>query len=37
LIDIAGSFNLEAKVIGRVEAAELKKLTIKTATGTYSY
>jgi len=37
LIDIAASFNLEAKVVGRVEEAETKKLTIKTATGTYSY
>lgn len=37
LIGIAGSFNLEAKIVGRVEAAESKKLTIKSETGTYSY
>ena len=37
LISIAKEFNLEAKVIGRVEAAESKQLTIKTSTGTYGY
>jgi phosphoribosylformylglycinamidine cyclo-ligase len=37
LISIALSFNLEAKVIGRVEASETKKLTIKSVTGTHSY
>lgn len=37
LISIAEGFNLEAKVIGRVEAAESKKLTISTNTGRYTY
>jgi phosphoribosylformylglycinamidine cyclo-ligase len=37
LISIAKEFNLDAKVIGRVEAAEAKKLTIKTTSGTYTY
>jgi len=37
MIGISGSFNLEAKVIGRVEAAEGRKLTIESETGTYSY
>jgi len=37
LISISKEFNLEAKVIGRVEAAETKKLTIKTASGIYTY
>ncbi len=37
LIDIASQFNVEAKVIGYVEASEKKKLSISTNTGTYEY
>ncbi|MEM1135358.1 MAG: AIR synthase related protein [Bacteroidota bacterium] len=37
LIDIAASFNLEAKIIGRVEAADKKSLTIQSEKGTFSY
>jgi len=36
MIDIAGEFKIEAKVIGRVEAGE-KKLTIKSENGTFNY
>jgi phosphoribosylformylglycinamidine cyclo-ligase len=36
MIDIANEFNIEAKIIGRVEAGE-KKLTIKSAEGTFKY
>lgn len=37
VMDISKSFNVEAKVIGRVEAADVKKVTLKTAQGTYIY
>lgn len=37
IIDIARSFNIEAQIIGRVEAAEQKKVTIKGAHGTFEY
>ena len=37
LIEIAGTYNLEAKVIGRVEAADAKKLTIKSTEGIFTY
>ena len=37
LIAAAGAFNLDAQVIGRVEASDSKKLTIQTQTGTYTY
>ena len=37
IIEISKSFNVEAKIIGRVEASEAKKLTIKSAHGEYEY
>lgn len=37
LIQIAAKFNLDARVIGRVEAATERKLTIESEFGTYIY
>ncbi|MDV7187603.1 AIR synthase-related protein [Lutibacter sp. TH_r2] len=37
LIKISKSFNVDAKIIGRVEASESKKLTIKSEYGTFKY
>lgn len=37
IIDIAASFNLEAQIIGRVEASPQKKLTIQSSFGTFEY
>lgn len=37
IIDIAASYNVEAKVIGHVESADQKSLTIKTSLGTFTY
>ncbi|MEY8848292.1 AIR synthase related protein [Psychroserpens sp. XS_ASV72] len=37
IIAISKSFNVNAQVIGRVEASEEKKLTIKSAFGTFMY
>lgn len=37
IIDIAASFNLDAKVVGRCEASDTKRLTIKSEFGTYEY
>jgi phosphoribosylformylglycinamidine cyclo-ligase len=37
VIDIAKSFNIEAQVIGHVEAGECNRLTIKSAEGTFEY
>jgi phosphoribosylformylglycinamidine cyclo-ligase len=37
IIAISESFNVEAKIIGRVEAFEGKKLTINSEFGTYIY
>ncbi|MCO5230411.1 MAG: AIR synthase-related protein [Chitinophagales bacterium] len=37
LIDIASSFNIEAQIIGRVENADKKKVTIKSTYGTFEY
>jgi phosphoribosylformylglycinamidine cyclo-ligase len=37
IIDIARSFNVDAKVIGYVEAYEGKKLTIKSKYGEFIY
>ena len=37
IISISRSFNIEAKVIGRVEASDKKLLTIKGVDGNYSY
>jgi len=37
VIKISESFKIEAKIIGRVESFEGKKLTIKSAKGTFEY
>ncbi|MCM1519332.1 MAG: AIR synthase-related protein [Lachnoclostridium sp.] len=37
VIDIAEGFNIEARVIGRVEDAEANKLTIKSQYGVFEY
>ncbi|MEO1485035.1 MAG: AIR synthase related protein [Bacteroidota bacterium] len=37
VIQIAESFNIDAKIMGRVEAAEHKKLTIRSEYGTFEY
>jgi phosphoribosylformylglycinamidine cyclo-ligase len=37
IIDIASGFSLEAKVIGRCEASDKKKLTISSGLGTFEY
>jgi phosphoribosylformylglycinamidine cyclo-ligase len=37
IIEISKSFNIDAKIIGRVEKGAGKKVTVKTAAGTYSY
>ena len=37
IIAISKSFNIEAQIIGKVEEAESKKLTIKSEYGTFTY
>tara|TARA_B100000809_G_scaffold262735_1_gene314379 strand:+ start:7336 stop:8514 length:1179 start_codon:yes stop_codon:yes gene_type:complete len=37
IIEISKSFNVDAKVVGRVEASETKKLTIKSEFGEFLY
>src|SRR5690606_35217591 len=37
IIQISNSFNVEAKIVGRVEAAESKKLTIRSEFGEFVY
>ncbi len=37
IIAISKSFNVNAKIVGRVEASKTKKLTIKSTYGTYEY
>ncbi|UNY97362.1 AIR synthase-related protein [Zhouia spongiae] len=37
LIDISESFGVEAKIVGRVEASDSKKLTIKSEYGIFEY
>ncbi|MFP4846623.1 AIR synthase related protein [Winogradskyella sp. PE311] len=37
IISISKSFNINAQIIGRVEASEKKKLTIKSEYGTFNY
>lgn len=37
IIEIAAKFNLDARVVGRVEAANERKLTIESEFGTYTY
>ena len=37
VIDIAGSYNIEARIVGRVEEAPTNRLTITTEAGTFEY
>ena len=37
IIDISESFNVDAKIIGRVEHSKNKRLTIKSELGTFIY
>ena len=37
IIAISKSFNIDAQIVGRVEAAPTKKLTIKSTYGTFEY
>ena len=37
IISISKSYNVDAKIIGRVEASETKKLTIESEFGTFNY
>ncbi|WP_299676668.1 AIR synthase related protein [uncultured Tenacibaculum sp.] len=37
IIKISKSFNVDAKIVGRVEASDNKKLTIKSEFGTFEY
>jgi len=37
IIEISKSFNVDAKIVGRVEASDNKKLTIKSEFGTFNY
>lgn len=37
IIEISKSFNVDAQIVGRVEASETKKLTIKSEFGTFEY
>jgi len=37
IIEIAAGFNLEAKIIGRCETNDKKRLTISSEAGTFEY
>jgi phosphoribosylformylglycinamidine cyclo-ligase len=37
IITLAADFNLDAKIVGRCEASESKKLTISSEFGTFEY
>ena len=37
IISISKSFNIDAKIIGRVEKSSIKKVTIKSTLGTFEY
>jgi len=37
IIEISKSFNVDAQIVGRVEASETKKLTIKSEFGVFNY
>ncbi|MEQ9302530.1 MAG: AIR synthase-related protein, partial [Marinoscillum sp.] len=37
VIDISKSFNVDAQIVGRVEAAGQKEVEIRTETGSYTY
>ncbi len=37
LVEIAQSFNVEAQVVGRVEAAAAKQVTVRSEHGSFTY
>ena len=37
IIDIAKGFNVDARIIGRVEAAEKAQVTVKSENGVFEY
>ncbi|MDE5940890.1 MAG: phosphoribosylformylglycinamidine cyclo-ligase, partial [Muribaculaceae bacterium] len=37
IIEIASSFNIEARIVGHVEEAESNRLTIRSEFGTFEY
>ena len=37
IIEISKSFNVDAQIVGRVEASNVKKLTITSEYGTFEY
>lgn len=37
IISVSNSFNVDAKIVGRVEASSVKKLNLKTPYGSYEY
>ena len=37
VIDISRSFNIDARIVGRVEEAESNRLTLITENGTFEY
>lgn len=37
IISISKSYNVDAKIVGRVEESESKKLTIKSEYGVFEY
>jgi len=37
IIDIAKSFNIDAKIVGRIDASSQKKLTVKSEFGVFEY
>jgi phosphoribosylformylglycinamidine cyclo-ligase len=37
IIEISKSFNIDAQIVGRVEASDNKKLTIVSEYGTFEY
>jgi phosphoribosylformylglycinamidine cyclo-ligase len=37
LISISGSFGVDARIVGRVEESTIKKLTIESEFGTFTY
>lgn len=37
IISISNGFNIEAKIVGRVEESKNKKLTISSTYGTFEY
>ena len=37
IIEISKSFNIDAQIVGRVEASEKTKLTINSEYGTFEY